>query len=116
MQLEETIGLVNDIHSQMQNVQNANKETFTELGTIQSDYSLKLDNYSFSIPKGDYLISLHLIKTLIRCEDDCECGESGCTKIEDEAIVKLLPGHRVACIHAGNEAIVVAIVVSSNEL
>ncbi len=48
------------IGAQMQRVRKAGAETVLELGTVNGDLSLSVDSLRDTVPKGEYLLSLHL--------------------------------------------------------
>jgi len=49
------------LNKQIQRVRKAGEERILELGTIGDDLSLAVDSLKDVIPKGDYLVSLHLV-------------------------------------------------------
>ncbi len=48
------------LNQQMQNVSKAREPTVLEFGSINADLSLAIDGLKDRIPKGEYLVSLHI--------------------------------------------------------
>ncbi len=48
------------LNQQMQKVRKAGEQTVLELGSINDDLSLAIDGLKDRIPKGEYLVSLHI--------------------------------------------------------
>ena len=100
-----------------------------ELGTITANYSLVPDNFRAAIPKGDYMVNLMLTgsKTTSRTEHKHDGGgheqqvgsgtHSHSGGEHDHALPdafrNIRPGDRVLIAWCGNDAVVIAIVVSS---
>ena len=112
--------------SHTQNIAKANKGIAVELGSINSDLSLKVASLGNSIPKGDYMVSLHLKVSSLELETDSvdlttEKAEEHQHTIDGHTHNIELPsqlrglraGDRVLVAWVGTEPIVIDIVVSS---
>lgn len=84
------------LSAQMQHAAHANTGITIELGTIGNNMSLKVASLGNAIPKGDYMISLHL-------QQSEETGKLRGLKAKDRVLVAWV----------GTEPVVVDIVVSS---
>lgn len=90
--------LGNALHQRMNNVAKSAVPVTMELGTINSDMSLKVDSLSGNIPSKDYMKSIHLTSQNIYVPE----------------IRRLKPGDRVLVCWVGYDPIVVDILVSGN--
>ena len=109
----------------MKNVSRANTGVTVELGTINSNMSLSVASLGNAIPKGDYMISLHLrggneVQTSsVSLNTETEEGHKH--SISGHSHTVTLPGRlrglnagdRVIVAWVGTEPVVVDIVVSS---
>lgn len=100
-----------------------------ELGTIAANYDLVPDNFRAAIPKGDYMVNLRLTGGLLTSETEhTHSGGAHEQQVGTGAHSHsggkhnhmlpseyrgLKPGDRVLIAWCGNEAVVIAIVVSS---
>lgn len=82
-----------------------------ELGTIQSDGSLKLDTFSATIPKSDYLILRHC--TL---PNPMATASDNATVPRPSQLAPPVAGDRVLCawINGDSDIVVLDVVVSAN--
>lgn len=94
--------------SQMNNVFNANRGITVELGTINKNMSLSVASLGNAIPKGDYMISLHLTHANLKIET-----ENKDTITLPQKLRGLQAGDRVIVAWVGTEPVVADIVVSS---
>lgn len=115
--------------SQMQKTTGAMMPRTLDLGTITNNMALIPDTFRTAIPKGDYMVDLRL--TGSRETSSEEHSHSGGTHAQeggsgahshtggkhshmiDASFRGLHPGDRVLIAWCGNEAVVIAIVVSS---
>ena len=86
------------MNSQMKRISKVNKDIAMEFGTISSNMSLSVSSLGNEIPKGDYMMSLHL---------------QGSNDGLPEQLRGLKPGDRVLVAWVGTEPVVVDILVSS---
>lgn len=120
----EELGKMFDSH--MKNINSANKSITVELGVINPNFSLKVASLGNSIPKGDYMVSLHL--KVVSIELETNSVELTTDKTEDHEhtidghkhefklpsqLRGLKAGDRVLVAWVGTEPIVIDIVVSS---
>lgn len=111
---------------QMKNVFEKNKGITVELGTINEDMSLSVGSLANAIPKGDYMLPLHLtIESLIidseKVELETRSAEGHTHSIKEhyhevelpEVLRALSPGDRVLVAWVGTEPCVIDIMVSS---
>lgn len=112
--------LGNVLHNTMQNVVKGNSSVSVELGIINSDLSLTTDSFPQPIPKGSYMVSIHLTSNHgWEIEGNGAHGghESGNgAHTHTIKFRKLQSGDRVLVARAGTERIVMAIVTSSNNI
>lgn len=128
------------MHKRAQDVSKANKDAAPELGIINDDWSLSVSSLPNAIPKGEYMLSLHLTskntdEPLTKTANDGlhSHGPSGSHSQREgdgthshtnegphvhvvlvgETIRGIQPGDRVLVIWAGTEPVVVDIVVNS---
>ena len=106
----EELGML--MNSQMKNIMKRNTGITLELGTINNDMGLSVASLGNAIPKGDYMVSLHLSQESLEIETS--------TEEEHEHVVSLpanlrglQAGDRVIVAWVGTEPIVVDVVVSS---
>lgn len=98
--------LATALQKRMNAVNNYDSTTFLELGKITSSMGLKLDNFSQTIPKGDYMVckSLRLPAVETSATNDhihtVSLGQN-----------TLYPGCRVLVGWAGGEPVVIDVVV-----
>ena len=109
-------------------VAGAYKDAPPELGVINGDWSLSVSSLSNTIPKGEYMVTLHL-KTentnenlTITATDGAHSHVQSSSQVEGdhshvvlvgETIRGIQPGDRVLVVWVGTEPIVVDIVVDS---
>lgn len=125
--------LGNVLSQQMQRVQAAGSRTVLELGKLNEDFSLAADSLMGAIPKGEYMVSLHLknlvddeLKTLVGAHTHSGGGHgqyvgSGEHTHTDgdhphklpQTMRGLKPGDRVLIAWVGTEPLVLDIVESS---
>ena len=111
---------------QMKNVFEKNKGITVELGTINPDMSLSVGSLGNAIPKGDYMLPLHLtIESLIIDSEkkklETRNAEGHTHSINEhyhevelpEVLRALSPGDRVLVAWVGTEPCVIDIMVSS---
>ena len=114
------------IDFQMKNIAGASKGITVELGIINANMSLSVASLGNTIPKGDYMISLHLKAQSLKLETN---SVSLSTSTDDEhshtvnehkhtitlpsAMRGIQAGDRVIVAWVGTEPVVVDIVVSS---
>lgn len=90
-----------------------------ELGTIQSDMSLKLDRFAVPIPKGEYLICRSLtLPDPFATTTDATVGDHGIHNHDVPRplqLAPLSPGDRVlvAWVNDGTDPVIIDVVVSS---
>lgn len=113
------------ITAQMKSVYQRNSGITIELGTITSNMGLSVDSLGNTIPKGDYMISRHLMQEMSVTTNSValNTGETDGHKhaISGHSHTATLPnklrgiqaGDRVLIAWAGTEPIVVDIVISS---
>lgn len=115
--------------NRMQSTANAAIPNTLELGKITANMALVPDNFRVPIPKGDYMVNLRLTGPMETTEtehkhsggahaqstgDGVHSHEGGKHKHGlPESHRGLRPGDRVLIAWCGNEAVVIAIVVSS---
>ena len=100
---------------QMRNVMKANLGITVELGTITKNMALSVSSLGNPIPKGDYMISLHLMQASL------EIATSRVESLENHRHTVTIPsklrglnsGDRVLVAWVGTEPVVIDIVVSS---
>lgn len=122
------------LSSQMQSVQKAGDTISVDLGRINPDWSLAVDRLQDTIPKGEYLLALHLtgktgeeLQTLSAAHthsggEHAQYSGSGAHSHSDgdhfhvlpEPLRGLKPGDRVLVAWVGFQAVVLDLVVSSN--
>ena len=100
--------LGNTLAGRMQKTARAAVPTTLELGRINANLSLSTDSLRTAIPKGDYMVALHLT------------GSSYRTSAADNhshelpaVFRKLKSGDRVLVAWCGNEPVIISVVVSS---
>lgn len=127
MKMSEIEGLGKDFDLQMKRIVGASKTNVTELGTIGSDGSLTVPSLGNAIPKGDYMISLHLTAPWALGLNTSTVGlttktaEDHSHSIDGHKHTVTLPnrlrglqaGDRVIVAWVGTEPVVIDIVVSS---
>ena len=90
--------------------------TTIEMGTINGSLGLILDSLPTPVPKGEYMINLHLIgvdEWMANNRGIRDCSECDCKLELPPQFRDIKAGDRVLVVWAGNEPIIVAIVVSS---
>lgn len=87
------------VNEQIHNVVRGNKGITLELGTIGANMSLKVSSLGNAIPKGDYMVSLHL--------------KLDTTSGLPSQLRGLRKGDRVLVAWVGTEPVVIDILVSS---
>lgn len=110
---EKTMGkntqkLGNVLAKRMAKTVNASVTTTIELGTINSNMSLRTDSLRASIPKGDYMVNLSLTSDSYRTG-----AAEGHNHALPSELRALKAGDRVLVAWCGFEPVVIAIVVSS---
>lgn len=123
-------------HNQMQRIQRAGTETGFELGVIKSDLSLSVDSLKDPVPKEEYLLSLHLtgltgneLHSIAIAHQHAGGGHVQAVgdgvhthadgthhHVLPEPLRGIRPGDRVLVVWAGNQPVVLDIVVSSREV
>lgn len=111
---------------QMKNVMSANSGVMVELGVINSNMSLSVASLGNAIPKGDYMVSLHLTKASLILDTTKVELETGTAEAHKHSVAshghkvtipaklrELKAGDRVLVVWCGTEPVVVDIVVSS---
>lgn len=111
---------------QMKNVMRANMGISLELGVIGSNLSLSVASLGNAIPKGDYMVSLHLIDNIMKLNTtdvalSTDQADGHSHTINEHKHTVTLParlrgikaGDRVLVAWVGTEPVVVDIVVSS---
>lgn len=107
------------LQGNMQRVSSILNTKSAEMGTINADLSLTTDSFPVPIPKGDYMVDARLVSgDWLTIEDGTHSGHTeGIGKHEHTAKVRgLQSGDRVLVAKVGTERIVLAVVVSSNNL
>lgn len=110
--------------SRMTSTAKAVKGVPLELGTINEDYSLKTDSLKGSIGPDSYMVDLSLthsnyntLETEHRHVGDDHTHEGGIHKHRVPSVFRRIkPGDRVLVAWAGNEPIIVAIVVAGTTI
>lgn len=100
------------INQQMKEVLNRNKGITVELGTINANNSLSVASLSNAIPKGDYMISLHLTQSSQTLNTSSVEEHEHSINLPSK-LRGLKSGDRVIVAWVGTEPIVIDIVVSS---
>lgn len=100
--------LGNTLAGRMQKTASAAVPTTLELGRINENLSLSTDSLRSAIPKGDYMVALHMTGSTYRTSYD----EAHSHELPN-VIRKLKAGDRVLVAWCGNEPIIISIVVSS---
>lgn len=100
--------LCDTLSGRMQKTAHAAVPVTLELGIINENLSLSTDSLRSAIPKGDYMVALHL------------AGSSYQTSTADEhshqlpdVLRNLKAGDRVLVAWCGNEPVIISIIVSS---
>jgi len=124
------------LNSQMQKVRKAGERVYIEFGTIGGELELTVDSLRDVIPKGDYLVSLHLVgltgddlRSIVIAHDHAggehsQLGGSGNHEHHDGEHYHVLPfqlrgikpGDRVLVVWVGGQPVVVDILAGSKEL
>lgn len=99
------------LNTHMKNVTSRNTGITVELGTINANMALTVASLGNAIPKGDYMLSLHLKPTGTFQTETTE-GHTHTVTLPDK-LRGLKAGDRVIVAWVGTEPIVVDIVVSS---
>lgn len=100
--------LGNTLAGRMQKTASAAVPTTLELGRINDNLSLSTDSLRSVIPKGDYMVALHLTgRTYRTSNDDAHSHEL------PEVFRKIRAGDRVLVAWCGYEPVIISIVVSS---
>lgn len=100
------------MNSQMKNIMKRNMGITVELGTINQNMSLSVASLGNAIPKGDYMISLHLSQESQKIQTSTEEEHQHDVTLPSE-LRGLQAGDRVIVAWVGTEPIVVDVVVSS---
>ena len=120
MKLNGFTELGNTLQSNIQNVARITNTISTELGKINSDFSLTTDSFTVPIPKGDYMVDISLTSNHGMTIDGAgqhgghESGNGSHTHTVKPRCLQA--GDRVLVAKAGTERIVVAVVTSSNNI
>ena len=113
--------LGNTLAGRMQKTASAAVPTTLELGRINENLSLSTDSLRTAIPKGDYMVALHLAGSSYRTSseshthtgsDHSHSGGSHSHALPD-VFRKVKAGDRVLVAWCGNEPVIISIVVSS---
>lgn len=90
----------------------ANETPTLELGTINGNMALQVDSLGNAIPKGEYMVSLRL--TIGSLTVTSETAEAHTHRVTIPGVLRgLKAGDRVLVAWAGNEPVVIDVVVSS---
>lgn len=103
--------LGNTLAGQMKRTANGAVPTTLELGRINDNLSLSTDSLRTAIPKGDYMVALHLSGISYRTSQE-PAGEPHSHGLPD-VFRQLQAGDRVLVAWCGNEPVIISIVVSS---
>ncbi len=102
------------LNSQMQRIRRAGESMNLELGTIGGELELTVDSLKDSIPKGEYLLSLHL--TGLTKDKLVTQVESLHSHVLPSPLRGIKPSDRVLVAWAGGQPVIVDIVAESKEL
>ncbi len=102
------------LNSRMQRVRRAGESINLELGTVGGGLELAVDSLKDSIPKGEYLVSLHL--TGLTKDKLVTQTEALHAHVLPEPLRGISPGDRVLVAWAGGQPVIVDIVAGSKEL
>lgn len=113
--------LGNTLAGRMQRTAHAAVPTTLELGTINQNMSLTTDGLRSEIPKGDYMVALHMAATSYQTSseththtgDDHSHSGGAHSHALPSVFRSIRPGDRVLVAWCGNEPIVISIIVSS---
>ena len=94
---------------QTQRIFNGNERLVACLGSVNGDLSLAIDGMGGDVPKGQYMVSLHLT----RPETVTSAAADGHTHEVSTELRGLKGGDRVLVVFAGKEPVVTDIVMSS---
>ena len=100
--------LGNTLAGRMQRTANAAVPTTLEMGRINGNMSLSTDSLRSAIPKGDYMVALHLASSSYRTSDHDDHSHR-----LPEDFRGLKAGDRVLVAWCGHEPVVISIIVSS---
>ena len=113
--------LATALQKRMSSVYQHDSKVFLELGKITSSMGLKLDNFSHTIPSGDYMICKSLKLPTVKTSSvdghshSTDSGQSGSAGSHSHTVDlgqnTLYPGCRVLVGWAGGEPVVIDVVV-----
>ena len=110
MKRDNFTALGNTLYSNMKKIVSDNNCPYIELGIINSDMSLITDNFPEPIPKGSYMVSLHLTSN----------PGMSVTSSDYHSIYlhprPLRSGDRVLVARVGTERVVTAIITNSKNI
>lgn len=102
--------LGNTLAGRMQKTARAAVPTTLELGRINENLSLSTDSLRTAIPKGDYMVALHLSGGSYRTSSDSDTPHSHALP---DVLRQIKAGDRVLVAWCGHEPVIISVVVSS---